>query len=173
MAVPKFYRVLRGQRGTAAKTKFLNHLEGLDTISAIGTKGNRPESTELLIVPFTVKLGTDVYLEQSALTPSWAALRTAIGNHAKASPPTGSSQVKIRGARAARISATSGLQATGTVKTSKLTGLKYADYGGKSVSAPFGKTSLASVEVEKDVFEVIKVGLGSGYKRIHLIEERV
>jgi hypothetical protein len=124
MAVPKFYRVLRGQRGLAAKTKFLNHLEGLDTVSEIGTRGNRAESTELLIVPFNLKLGADVFLEQSALTPSWTALKAAIGTHAKDNPPASSTQIKIRGARAARISATSGLLATGTVKTSKLTGLR-------------------------------------------------
>lgn len=173
MAVPKFYRVLRGQRGLAAKTKFLNHLEGLDTESAIGTRGNRAASTELLIIPFGIKLGSDVLLEQSALSTSWTALKAAVGTHAKETPPASTTQVKLRGAKAARISATSGLTSTGVVKTSKLTGLKYADYGGSSVSAPFGKTSYASTEVETDVYEVIKVSLGAGYKRIHLIEERI
>jgi hypothetical protein len=173
MAVPKFYRILRGQRGAAAKTKFLNHLEGLDTVSAIGTRGNRPDSTELLIIPFGIKLGSDVLLEQSALVPSWTALKSAIGTHAKETPPASTTQVKLRGARAARISATSGITATATVKTSKLTGLKYADYGGKSISAPFGKTSYTSNEVEQDVFEVIKVSLGAAYKRVHLIQEKI
>jgi hypothetical protein len=174
MAVPKFYRILRGQRGNAAKQKFLNHLEGLDTESAIGTKGNRAASTELLIVPFGVKLGATVLLEQSALETSWAILKGPIGTHATETIPQASTSVKLRGARAARISATSGLSATGTVKTSKLTGLKYADYGGKSVSAPFGKTSYTSTDVETDVYEVIKVSLPSNtYKRIHLIQERI
>jgi hypothetical protein len=173
MAVPKFYRVLRGQRGLAAKTKFLNHLEGIDTVSAIGTKGNRPESRKLYIIPFNIKLGPTVLLEQSALIPSYTALTSALSTHTKATIDAAETSVKLRGARAARVSATSGLSGTGAVKTSKLTGLKYADYGGQSISAPFGKTSYTSTEVEQDVYEVIRAGLGNAYKRVHLIQERI
>jgi hypothetical protein len=173
MAVPKFYRVLRGQRGTAAKTKFLNHLEGLDTVSAIGTRGNRPDSNKLYIIPFGIQLGAGVLLEQSALVNSYAALKAALGTHTKDTIQAQSTGIKIRSARAARVSATSGQSTTATVKTSKLTGLKYADYGGKSVSAPFGKSSITATEVELDVFELIRASIPTNYKSIHLIQEKI
>jgi hypothetical protein len=173
MAVPKFYRILRSQRGAAAKQKFLNHLEGIDTVSAIGTRGNRDDPKELFITPFNVKLGPTVVLKQSALTASFNKLHGAAGTHSPAALAANDTAVKLRGARAARVSASDGVSGTATVKTSKLTGLKYADYGGKSYSLPFGKSSFTATEVEADVFEIIHEALKTNFKRIHLIQEKI
>ncbi len=173
MAVPKFYRILRGQRGAAAKAKFLNHLEGIDTVSAIGTRGKRADPKDLFITPFNIKLGPTVVLKQSALLTSFNKLHTAAGTHSPVALAANDTAIKLRGARAARVSASDGLTDTAAVKTSKLTGLKYASQGGKSYSLPFGKSSFTATEVEADVFEIIHEALKTNFKRIHLIQERI
>jgi hypothetical protein len=174
MAVPRMYRVLRGERGAAAKTKFLDYLQRLTPeTSGVGTRGNRPASVQVYVVPFGQDFGANNYLRASALTPAIAALRGAVGTHAKESITAGTDNaLRLRGVHAARVSATSGLATQGTSKTSKLTGLHYASYGGTSKSMPFGKTSRTATETQEDVFEVIKAGLG-GFSRVHLIPEKI
>lgn len=173
MAVPRYYRVLRGQRGPAARQKYLDYLAGLSQPDLTNeVPKNRPATQELYVKPFGVDLGTDVLLETSALQPSYTALRGAIGaTRVVDSPPAGKTGVKLRGAKAARISATSGLLTTGKYKKSNATGLWYVDYEGTSVSCPFGQGP--ATEKEAEAFTLIKASLGAGYKRIHLIEERI
>jgi hypothetical protein len=172
MAVPKFYRVLRGQRGQAARTAYLNYLETLGTDRAPVSRGNRPTSMPLYVLPFGIDLGTELVLETSALQASHAALNAGVGgNRVLESVPAGKAPIKIRTAKAARVSATSGLSGTGTNERSKLTGLYYKDYGGQSFSCPFGRNTAA--EKEGEAFAAIKAALGNTYRRIHLIEERI
>jgi hypothetical protein len=174
MAVPRMYRVLRGERGDAAKAKLLAYYQRLGPeVSGVGTRGNRPASAALYVVPFGQNFGTGNYLQTSALVNSITALRGAVGTHAKLSITAGTENgLKLKGVHAARVSATSGVRDTGTPETSKLTGLHYASYGGKSTSMPFGRTSATANEKEEDVFEVIKADLGA-FKRVHLIRERI
>lgn len=172
MAVPKFYRVLRGERGTAAKTKYIEHLEGLGAVAAIGSRGKKGESQILYLKPFGVNLGATLVMQVSSLKSSYDLLKGAMGTGRIVSTlPVGRTAIKPRGFRSARVSVTSGLASTGSVKTSRLTGLKYADYGGKSYSCPFGIANNA--EKYGDAIEAIRGSLSATYKRIHFIEERI
>jgi hypothetical protein len=173
MAVPRYYRVLRGQRTAEARTKYLNYLAGLATPDKTNaTPKNRPAKKVLYVKPFGVDLGTDVLLETSALETSFDRLVAAItAARVKAAIPAGSTGIKLRSSKAARVSATSGQTATGTYKKSAATGLWYIDYGGASVSAPFGQG--AANEKEAEAFSAIKSALGTAYKNVHLIEERI
>jgi hypothetical protein len=174
MAVARMHRVLTGQRGIAAKEKLLAYYQRLGPeTSGIGTKGNRPASVAVYVVPFGQNFGAGNFLHATALTPSVAALRAAVGTHAKQTITPGTENgLRLKGTSAARVSATSGVSTTGTQKTSRLTGLHYASYGGKSFSMPFGRTSATATEREEDVFEVIKADLGA-FSRVHLIRERI
>lgn len=173
MPVPRFYRVLRGQRGTAAKTKFLSHLEGLDSTPAIGSRGARPASNVLYVKPFGVDLGTTMLLQTSATIDAYNLLKSAVSSaRVKDTLPASTNGLKLRSSKAARVSATTGVTGSGVEKVSKLTGLHYASYGGKSYSCPFGQG--AAGEKELDAFEAIFVALPAAtYKRIHLIEEKI
>jgi hypothetical protein len=172
MAVPKFYRVLRGQRGQTARTTYLRYLEDLGTDQAPVSRGNRPASIDLYVTPFGIDLGTELVLQTSALQASHSALNAGVGaNRVLEAVPAGKAAIKIKTAKAARVSATSGLSGTGTNQKSKLTGLYYKDYGGQSFSCPFGRNT--ANEKEGEAFAAIKAALGAAYKRVHLIEERI
>jgi len=167
----RFSRVVRGQRGAAAKTRYLNYLEGLDIEPDIGSRGSNPDSIALYVFPFTVNLGSKLVLETSAFLPSYNALKDGLGAaRCLDTVPATRLALKIRAISAARVSATAGLANSGTVRTSKLTGLQYADYGGTSYSCPFGRSKTS--EKEAEAFAEIKTNLGARFQRIYLIEER-
>jgi hypothetical protein len=108
MAVPRNYRVLRGQRGTEARTKYLAYLQGL----ALPDKTNtvvKPRAAKkvLYITPFTVSLGADTFLEATALSDAYTklGLQQVKDRSAEALTDTQKS-LKLRGSKAARVSAT-------------------------------------------------------------------
>jgi hypothetical protein len=135
----RFYNVLRGYRGEAAKAKFLD-LKGLGQGEKIGTGGNRPDSKKLYVQPYTKNLGPTLYLEVSALDPSYEALKiyAEVASRSKTSVTGTNTSVKIDGFRAARL-VRRGKTKTGVQTTSKLTGLKYLAYKSPSVSVPLGR----------------------------------
>jgi hypothetical protein len=173
MAVARNYRVLRGQRGPAARQKYLDYLAGLNQPDLTNTTPkNRPASQPLYVKPFGVDLGTDVLLETSGLTPSYNALKASVGAaRVFDSIPATKTGLKLRSAKAARVSATTKTSGQGTYKKSKATGLWYIDYGGTSYSCPFGQG--AANEKEASAFETIKTLLSLTFKGIHLIEEKI
>lgn len=176
MAVPKFYRVIRGERGAEAKTKFLAYLTRLSPAledSKIGTKGQRPSPTVLYVEPFGINLGTQLMLQTSALSTSWNAVKGIgpVAARTKEEISSGKSAIKMRGGSAARVRATTGLASTGVKDTSHLTGLHYLKYNGTSLSFPFGQN--ADTESLIAAFNAIKAALPGNYKRIGLIEENL
>jgi hypothetical protein len=173
MAVPRYYRVLRGQRTPEARTKYLNYLSGLAQEDKTNTTPkNRPAKIELYVKPFNTDLGTDNLLTTSAISTSYTKLTSAIGaaRTLNAKPAT-KNALKLRGSKAARVAATQGQTTTGKYVKSKATGLWYITYGGDNYSAPFGQGS--ANEKESDAFDAIKAALGATFKNIHLIEERM
>lgn len=173
MAVPKFYRVLRGQRGAAAKAKLIERLTSLDPIQdGIGTKPGRPPLKILYVTPFNIDLGNELLLQTSALTPAYTALSAAVGaTRVKADLPSSTIGLKAAGLKAARVSASTGVAQSGVVKTSKLTGLKYLSSGGTAQSCPFGRAS--ATEEQLQAFKTIRGDLPATFQRVHLIPEQV
>lgn len=142
MGVPRFYRVIRGQRGQAAKDKYINYLNGIDIEDNVGGGAAKPPSQSLYVRSFSGGLPNTVWLRVSASTSAWGNFGTvsAIASRTKETVATGNSSVKIRGFKAARVSKTTGIASSGTRKTSTKTGLAYLSYGGDSLSLPFGKS---------------------------------
>jgi hypothetical protein len=167
----RFMNVLRGYRGEAAKTKYLDRLRGLGQGENVGTKGSRPASKALYVQPFGQDLGTTLYLKCSALDPSWTALKgySEISSRTKETIAGTDSGIKIKGFKPARIVRRT-KDATGTVATSKLTGLKYMKYNQPSVSAPIGRKSATDTigEAFQDVFTQIP-----GTFAVSLIQEDI
>jgi hypothetical protein len=170
----RFYGVLRGFRGAAARQKYLDHLAGLGTQGEnIGTKGSRPAQTELYVQPFGQDLPDDLFLRVSALTPSWTTLKTVapIAARTKDTLAATAKKVRISKFKASRVVRRT-KDATGTASTSKLTGLKYLKYNSTSISAPFGRST--ATENEGEAFDVIRTAiLASGNFSVTLIEEEI
>lgn len=177
MGVPKFYRVLRGQRGNLAKQTYIDYLERLgptDEDSKVGQGGARPEFTLLYLEPFSIDLGTTIVLQSSALAPSWNAVKSfaPVSTRTKEAVPGTKTAIKLGRGTAARVRASRSLLATGVEKTSKKTKLHYLSYGGNSISFPIGRANDTDT-----VFEAlgdIKVSLvGANFKRVGLIDENL
>ncbi len=169
MARRRFSQVLTGARGEVAKTKYLDRLKGMGQGENIGTKGNRPNSKTLYIEPFNAEFPNDIYVRVSALEPAWNALSGSIGSRTLPTIASSDVSVKLTGFKAARVVRRT-KDSSGTVTTSKLTGLKYLKYNSTSLSAPFGKVSATEKQLEAQ--NVIKAAIGDGYK-VSFLDERM
>jgi hypothetical protein len=167
----RFHNVLRGYRGEAAKAKFLDHLKGLGQGENIGTKGPRPASKILYIQPFGQDLGANLYLQVSALEPSYTALAaySEVSSRVKIIIGSTETSVRIAGITAARVVRRQ-KDATGTVTPSKLTGLKYMKYKTPSVSAPVGRKS--PTDKEGEMIDDIRAQILAPYS-LSFVDERL
>ena len=161
----RFYNVLRGYRGQAARDTFLRHLQGLGTQgTGIGTRGGRPATQPVYIVPFALPLGTDTYVQASALE---AAVTTFDGNSQWSSRTkkqseldTNAVSIKLKQYKPPRVVRRS-VSATGAPETSHLTGLKYLKYTTHSQSAPFGKGASDTSKGPFTVYQEIVTAFGA------------
>lgn len=162
MARRRFSLVLRGQRGAAAKQKYLDRLEGLGQGESIGTKGSRPASQKLYLEPFAADFPPTVLLIQSALAPAWQALGGlgAISARVKATADASDITLKAKGFRGSRVIRRT-IDQTGVAATSKLTGLKYLKYNTTSLSVPFGRDN--STDTVQAARTAIIAAIGNGY----------
>jgi hypothetical protein len=110
--------------------------------SKVGTGDPRPKSQKLYVDPFSIPLAASQVVEVSASEPAWTAYRPHIGNRATATAPGNEDLIiPVADYAAPRVKITTGRRTTGTKKISRVTGLPYLDYGGKSVSVPFGRNA--------------------------------
>lgn len=143
----KFSRVIQAGRLQTALANYQKWLTGeANRQPNIGKKGNRPALQHLFVEPFNLSLPTTVLVQQSGQVAAWEKYGGDIGTHTVATVPSGSSSVKLRGYKAARIRIITASETKGTPKTSHITGLQYLSYGATSVSLPFGKNSNDTTE---------------------------
>lgn len=167
--------VLRGMRGAAARTKYLNYLQGLaEQGEGIGTKGNRPESIRLYLDPFGLPLGTAVKVQASALEPSWNLFRNLSEANTRVSATLGTNTpVRLGTYKPARVVRRQQSSTTGVAATSKLTGLRYLKYNTESGSIPFGKKGATDTMVTAFNDIVTQARGTSTNLKFTLIEEKV
>lgn len=146
MPVPKFYKVLRGERGAEAKATYLAYLNRLSPTleqSKIGQGTARPASQKLYLRPFNLDLPATIVIVASASVPAWETVRgiTAVNTRVKATIPNTQQSLKLKGVKPARVFYRTLTDASGTAETSHLTGLRYLKYNHKTISFPFGKAT--------------------------------
>lgn len=153
MAGRKYSRILAASRYYAAIDNYIAYIT--DATKRGGNVGNgtaRPESQRMYIIPFGVDLPASTY----AVTSGNKASRTTYATHVSTINYTSLNNtqrgIKISGYRAARLIIASGRSTTGVVKTSKVTGMKYLSYGGKTTSIPFGKDTAELTKEQDAVF---------------------
>lgn len=121
----------------------------------VGNGSPRQPSQKLFIDPFNIALATGQVVPATGAKPSWTTYSASIGNRASATPPTNEDLiVKVSDFTAARVVITTGRSTTGVKKVSKVTGLAYLSYGGKSTSLPFGRN--AAGDTMQAAFEEIR-----------------
>jgi hypothetical protein len=105
----------------------------------VGTGQPRPKSNKYFIDPFGIKLAVNQVVPVSASEPAFNAYKANVSLRFKETVADEDLIIPVRGFRAARAIITTGRSTSGVAKTSKVTGMKYLDYGGKSQSIAFGR----------------------------------
>jgi hypothetical protein len=142
----------------------------------VGQGEPRPQSQKLFINPFGLNLATGQVVQTSAAQPAFNTYRTALGTRTKGAAPSDENLIiKLANFRAARVIIKTGRSASGTAKTSKVTGQKYLSYGGKSTSLPFGQKGDTESDAQQAAFleirqAIVQVTAGA---IVTLQEERV
>ena len=141
----KFSRILSAAKYYSAIDNYLKYItDSSKRGQNVGNGSARVESQRLYVDPFGIALATSQVVPVTGAKPSWTTYSSAIGTRASATPPTDENDIiKVANYRAARVVITTGRSNTGVAKTSKVTGMKYLDYGGKSTSLPFGRSNVS------------------------------
>jgi hypothetical protein len=168
-----YSRVLQGARKPEARTKYLAFLAGTATrADKIGTRGKRPPSIKLAVVPFGLALPATVEQECSASKVAVVAFQTSddiksrvkqrIASGAQAGVTltiTGTTIDTVKDVRVtpARVIRKIYDTDTAVAKTSETTGLRYGYKKSTSLSMPFG--SKGATDKESDAFAAIAADL--------------
>jgi hypothetical protein len=136
----KYSRILQAAKYYSAIDNYIKYItDASKRGQRVGTGQPRPKSKRYFIDPFGIKMAANQVVPVSASEPAFNAYKGNVNLRIKETVTDEDLIIPVRGLRAARAIITTGRSTTGVAKTSKVTGLKYLDYGGKSQSIAFGR----------------------------------
>lgn len=153
----RYLSILRGKKGQAAKTQLLSYLDGTRQVSYPSRNGDRPAKTIVWVVPFGIPLSAGVKLAQTVNSAEFPTVEPWVSDFTDKTAPADPSKLQLPGIVSPRAAITTGRSSAGTTDTSKLSGLQYKKYGGKTVSVPFGEGAAATEKNEDSVFRLIRI----------------
>jgi hypothetical protein len=154
----KYSRILQAAKYYSAIDNYIKYITDASKRGQnVGEGIARAASQILYLEPFGIKLGDNVQAHVSGAKPTWDTHKLKFAGRTFDTVAASDTPVKLDGFRAARVVITTGRQTTGTRKVSKVTGMAYLDYKGKSTSLPFGRKS--TTETEEAAFSEIKADL--------------
>lgn len=138
----KMGRIFSASRYAGALDAYIDYIKNMDRRGArVGEGDPRPPKQDLWIEPFGMKLATDILVKTRSSEPSWVSIGPALATRTIAALPGGKTELTLKGYKPPRVILKTGITATGVKKISNRTKMKYLSYGGKSLSAPFGRAS--------------------------------
>jgi hypothetical protein len=150
----RYSRILQAARYYSAIDNYIKYItDASKRGQKVGSGRDRVPSQILYIAPFGIKLGTGSIARVSGAKPTWDARKGIFAVRTRDTIPDTLNAIKIDGFKAARLVIATG-RGTGVAETSKITGMKYLKYGGKSTSIPFGGVN--ATEKESEAFEELK-----------------
>lgn len=136
----KYSRILQAAKYYSAIDNYIKYItDASKRGQRVGTGQPRPKSKRYFIDPFGIKLSADQVVPVTCSEPAFTAYNGNINLRFKETEADEDKIIPVRGLRAARAIITTGRSTSGVAKTSKVTGMKYLDYGGKSQSIAFGR----------------------------------
>lgn len=172
MAGQRYSRIVTASRYAKALANYVKYVSGTsERQSKLGQGTKRPPSKTLFVTPFGLKTANNQYVEVSASETAYTDFSSNLTGYVKATLTSGTeSSIKPSGYRAARVSVKTGATGEYKIETSKVTGMKYLNYGGKSVSVPFGKKETA--DTESGVFDILKGKIKTSTNQVSWIREK-
>ena len=175
---PRYSRIKEAAKLQDALTNYHNYLQSQLTANPpTGSPTNRGEYTPLYAKPFAYDLGANPRVRESALAQSWTDYKTHFANRTNETAPSPADLIRIRNYKLPRVSIYKQYQQTGTYNTSQVTNLTYINYGGKTVTVPFGQDTTAGTPEKVSVaFNAIRTALegvsATPPLKIYLIPEK-
>ena len=152
----RYLQVFKGNRGKAARSQLIAYFDGDRTVSYPTRKGDREPTKRVFLKPFKIPLAAGIFMEEKVNQPRYDDVDTYFATFTTDTDPGAGNSFKLNEFISPRAIITTGRQTSGTDDTSKLTGLSYKKYGGKSVSVPFGKGTVTDFDTEEEVFAEIR-----------------
>jgi hypothetical protein len=152
----RYLKVLRGN-DRAAKDRLLQYLNG-DIEATYPRTPHAPVTEVLWVRPFSFDFPSQKKIMQTInrrSSPAAIPLGRPILNGFVFAAPAAADQIILKGVLAPRVAITFNRTATGTRKTSQLTGRSYKSYSGNTVIYPFGAGTAASQKTEDAVFKIL------------------
>jgi hypothetical protein len=139
----KYSRIMEAAKYYSAIDNYIKYITDAtkrSSTSKVGSGKSRAKSRKLYIDPFNIALSTGQVVKVSAADASWTQFAAAFTGRVNATAPTDQNNIiPLANFSAARVNITTGRSTTGVKKVSRVTGLPYLSYGGKSTSIPFGR----------------------------------
>jgi hypothetical protein len=152
----RYLKILRGN-DRAAKARLLQYLNG-DTEVTYPRTQHTSVSEVLWVRPFGFDFPPQKKIMQSISrrsSPSVIPLGRSILQGYVFAAPAAADQMILKGVLAPRVAITFNRTATGTSKTSQLTGRSYKSYSGNTLVYPFGAGTAAAQLTEEAVFRIL------------------
>jgi hypothetical protein len=152
----RYLKILRGN-DRAAKDRLLQYLNG-DIEATYPRTGRTPYSQVLWVRPFGFDFPAATKIMQLVkrkASDSVILLGRDIVSGFAFGPPAAADQIILKGVLAPRVAITFNRTATGTRKTSQITGRSYKSYSGDTAVFPFGAGTTAAQKTEDAVFKIL------------------
>lgn len=161
----RYKRILTAARYYSAITNYLKYIQDETKRGVNVGKGKpRPDSQPFYTRPFGLTLnGSGVFAHIRVPIATWTKYKdsTPINTRGKITLASGEDGVRLANYRSSAAIITSGRVTSSTAaktETSKVTGMKYLNYGGTSTTLPFGRGATAN-ETETQAFDAVKNGI--------------
>lgn len=174
----RYSRIREAGQLNLALTNYIQYLTTPRTRN-IGTRGARPDSKAVYVVPFGFDIATDEVVRVQNSVPGYTALATRVntaGTGAEVVDVLGSKTVATVGQfTPSRVVFFRNATRSTTVARSEVTNLQYLKYNGDRDSCAFGRKT--ATDNEYDAFESIKSGIlqanaSLAVKRVSLSREK-
>ncbi len=182
MAGDRYSRILSAAKYYAAIDNYIKYITDASKRGQnVGGGTSRPPSKQLFVKPFGVGLLSGQLAKTSSAEPTWTTYKADVtGYVTETSPGSSGEVVDIDNYVATKLNIKTNIANEGTVKTSKVTGMKYLSYKGTSTSLSFGdKISDAGKSSESATFDLLKAKIeaklvgGTGGSKVTWLREKV
>lgn len=144
----------------------------------VGNGPDRPPRDRLFIHPFNVRMPTNMVAKASASSTAYSAIESKVAGYVQTILEPTSSARGLREYSPARVVFKTGVATKGGARTSHITNREYLNYGGNSVTVPFGKSGAEANETEAFVFRTIRQRFANNFgaipagQQVTLIKEK-
>jgi hypothetical protein len=151
----KYKRILSAAKYYSAIDNYIKYItDATKRGQRVGNGTARDASMKAYVEPFGIDLpGTNTFAETKVTVPTWELYKalTAVSNRTKVVKIDTDFAVELKQYRPAAVMIVIGRSPKGTPDTSKVTGMKYLKYGGRSRTLPFGRGP-TEAETEQEAF---------------------